>query len=100
MKIRVKFYGTIRDIVKDKEVELDGNGLLRVRDIINIFIERYGDKFKNRILTTNGNLQSYVRVFINDESLDYRELNKEIVNERDSEVLIYILPAQMGGLYG
>jgi MoaD family protein len=98
MKIKVKFYGTVRDIVKEKEVEIEGNGILNIMDIINIFIERYGNRFKERILTNNGKLQSYVRIFINDDPVDYRELDKKLINKGDSEILIYILPAQMGGL--
>jgi len=99
-KVKVEFFGVIRDLVgKSSRVEINLPHGAAVKDLLHSLFDIYGPKLKERILNSEGEVQSYVKIFINNISLEYGDLDKtlESFGNPDSEVAIFIVPAQVGG---
>ncbi len=98
LPIRVKFYGIIRDVVDGPQVEMQLPQDSRVIDLLRSLVDRYGEKFAERVMTSQGGLKTYVKVFINNQEVDANHLNTQLVTEGESaEALVYVLPATTGG---
>ncbi len=98
LPVRVKFYGIIRDVVDGPEVEMQLPQGSTVIDLIHSLADRYGQKFVERVMTSQGGLKTYVKVFINNQEVDSSSLTTRVVTEGEStEALVYVLPASTGG---
>ena len=98
LPIRVKFYGIIRDVVDGPQVELQLPQNSTVNDLLRSLADRYGDKFVERVFNSQGDLKTYVRVFINNQEVAGNFLTTRLVTEGESaEALVYVLPATTGG---
>lgn len=98
LPIRVKFYGIIRDVVDGPQVEMQLPQGSTVIDLIRSLADRYGQKFVERVMTSQGGLKTYVKVFINNQEVDSNCLTTTLVTEGEStEALVYVLPATTGG---
>jgi molybdopterin converting factor small subunit len=99
-KVKVEFFGVVRDLVgKTPRVDIELPDNAPVRDLLYSLFDIYGPKLRERILTSDGEMQSYVKIFINNASLEYGDLEKDLENfgGSASEVAIFIVPAQVGG---
>ncbi|HLE80900.1 MAG TPA: hypothetical protein VJA25_06380, partial [Dehalococcoidia bacterium] len=70
LPIRVKFYGIIRDVVDGPQVEMQLPRGSRVIDLLRLLADKYGEKFAERVMTSQGGLKTYVKVFINNQEVD------------------------------
>lgn len=99
MKIKINFYGVIRDVINEPKIEISLPDNSTVLDLLNVLAERYGPKFADRLLTKNKRLQPYVRLFINNTNVDFHQLDMDLGSKGEStaEATVYVLPASMGG---
>lgn len=63
-KIKVKFFANFREFTKTNELEMEGS---TVREILEIICNRF--QGMRKILFKDGNLQSYVNIFLNGENI-------------------------------
>jgi MoaD family protein len=92
MAVKVKVPTLFRKLVGGQAVvEADGSGTLR--DVLDTVDVRYPG-FKERILTSGGELHRFVNVYVNDEDARYLGGLDAEVREGDT---VSILPAVAGG---
>ena len=91
-KVNVKFYGVLVEAARhQKEIEVDA---ANVREVLSRLADTYGDSFKQRVLSANGEPQQYVNIFVNNTDIRHLKNVETSLNEGD-EVLI--IPAVAGG---
>ncbi len=63
-KIKVRFFANFREFTKTNELEMEGN---TIRDILEIICNKF--QGMGKILFKDGNLQPYVNIFLNGENI-------------------------------
>lgn len=98
VKVKVSFYGVIKDAVKEPQVEVQMSDAFTMRQLLESLREKYGDKFKSSIFDEKYGVKTYVRFFVNKEPLDNFELDKELrINGENAETAILVMPSSEGG---
>ena len=89
---KVKIFGPLVQLAKgNKEVEVRG---LSLKEILEELSSKFGSSFRERILNEKDELQSFIRIFINDK--DVRFLGGLNAKVKDDDVIL-LLPAIGGG---
>ena len=76
--VRVKFYGTIKNVIKDTDLRIELQDGATVRDLLAYLTERFGSAFSTRVLDSKGRMQSYVRMFVNENDVDNDSLSTSL----------------------
>ena len=84
--VRIKFLARFKDITGEKIVEIDYIGELS--GLIELLINRYGNKFKESLLTQEGQFRDYVKILINGEDVYQVDNFKNSINKED-EIIIF-----------
>ena len=94
--IKVEIYGTVRDLVRQNQVEvlLPGAVGATVRDVLEKLAERFGPDFRERLYAAPGRLGS-VRVYLGGRSI--ANLDELLPSEEAQRVIRLIFLAVMGG---
>lgn len=97
--VSVKFYGFLRSVVHETSTELSISEGSTVADLMQVLGERYGERFKQQVLTRQGGFQDYVRVFVDDDLLEDGKLDATLEARAggNTRVVVYLLPAEIGG---
>ncbi|MGB7969688.1 MAG: MoaD/ThiS family protein [Methanobacterium sp.] len=66
-RVEVKFLTRFLDITGERKTQIDD--VNKVSDLINILLQKYGEKFKDLLLDANGNLRDYLKIMINGEDI-------------------------------
>ena len=92
MKLKLKLLMPFKDVVGQESLILDIQGTT-LQDLLDDLLSQY-PKLKEKMLDSNGNIDSFVNIFVNDKpTFTNQESNIEL-NEGD-EILIF--PAIAGG---
>ena len=104
INIRVCFMGVIAQYTGEKELALTFNETPTLRGLLDELDRRYGPEFGTHIFrtcTAPRLLQTYTRIFVNNNLVDDEALDNTIPFPPDSssssEILIYVLFAACGG---
>lgn len=98
VKVKVNFYGVIKDAVSEPQVEVQMPGEFTMRQLLDNLRERYGDKFKDGIFDEQYGVKTYVRFFVNREPVDNFELDKKLkIDGENAETAILVMPSSEGG---
>ena len=65
--VEVKFLSRFRDITGERSTNIENNG--KIKDLIEILINKYGNAFKDALFDKNGDLRDYMKILINGEDL-------------------------------
>ena len=84
--VKIKFLARFKDITGEKISEVDYTGELS--GLIELLIEKYGDKFKESLLTQEGQFRDYVKILINGEDIYQVDGLKSTVGKED-EIIIF-----------
>lgn len=94
IKVKLEFYGNLRDMVGKKEVEVVLKSSSTVLDLIKWLSEIYGKEFKLFIINPATNdLWSHFSIAVNDELVDRFRLGKKLNN---GDVVKFLFPV-VGG---
>lgn len=91
-KIKVRLIGPLAQLaggVKELEVEAT-----IVKDAVQVLCEKLGEEFKKRVIKEGGELQNFVRLFLNER--DIRFLNGINTELKDGDIIL-LVPAIGGG---
>jgi molybdopterin converting factor small subunit len=100
IKVKVNFYGLIKDVVDNRSQEVELPLGASVKDLLQLLVKQYGERFRNRILTKEGFLQRSVKLVVNNEQIDPSRLDHSLVPQKDrsaTEVTVLIFPPVFGG---
>lgn len=66
-RIEVKFLTRFLEVTGKRKIQIDD--VNNVSDLINILLEKYGEKFKDLLLDADGNLRDYLKIMLNGEDI-------------------------------
>jgi MoaD family protein len=90
-KVTLRVFGALATALGQKEVEIEGSLL---KDALQSLSKEFGEKFKTRILDSEGNLHRHIRVYINGKDIRFLKQLNSPLNVGD---IVLILPAVVGG---
>jgi len=94
MRINVKFFATLREIVGEWNVELSLPEGTTVDEVLRGLTKQYGERFRNYVYNKKGVIHDYLIFLINGESIYAAKGFETILKEGDS---LIILPPIGGG---
>jgi MoaD family protein len=93
LKINITFLATFRDVTGTSQTTVDIEGDT-VGDVINVLGLEYGDKLKDAILDSEGNITKNTKILRNGNFIDRKAPLKNPVKEGDT--LAFIPPIMAG----
>ena len=69
--IEVKFLTRFLELTGVRKTQIDD--VNNFSDLVNVLIQKYGNKFEDLLLDTNGNLRDYLKIMVNGK--DIRDIN-------------------------
>lgn len=91
MAATIEIPSALQKFVKDQPaVEIEGN---TIENVFNGLIDQYGD-LQNHLYDENGNLRSFVNIYLNDKDIRYAKNLDTQVKDGD---IIQIVPSIAGG---
>jgi molybdopterin synthase sulfur carrier subunit len=96
VRVRVRFFSSIREITKKKEIEIEAaSDKMRVLDLINILCERLGAQFKEAILDSQTQaVKRLIKIMVNGRNIESINGFNTMVKDQD---IVQILPPIGGG---
>ena len=95
-KVKIHYYGLIRNIVDKEEVEVHLSDDDTVRDLLHSLVQSYGDGFRSMVLTPEWELLHIAMIHVNDRDINELDgLNTKL--EGNSELSITVLAYEVIG---
>lgn len=97
LPVKVRFYGHVRDVVGTPVVETEVGTPGTVQALLDSLVQRFGEPFRQRMLTSQGELEASVQIFVGDNQI--RSLQEPLAGaaEAQSDVKVFVLSATAGG---
>jgi len=93
MRVEVKFLATFREVTGKREVSVEVDGC-NIGHVIDALTSRFGERFKQELLDSDGKLREHVRILVNGHFVPRSDPFNYPVKEDDT---IHILPPLVGG---
>jgi len=90
-KVGVVFYGGLARVTGEKTAYLSGS---TVKEVLNLLMARYGERFESRIYDGDGKLRRFVNIYINGKDIRFLSQLDSKLDDGDE---ISIIPAVGGG---
>lgn len=94
MKIKVKFFTSLREITNKKVDEIQLKNAITVEELLAILSEKYGKKFREYIYNKKGKVQDFLSFLVNGKNIN-------VLQELDTELkqgdILAIIPPVGGG---
>ncbi len=94
MKVTVKFFTTLREIVGKPQEQIELSEATTVNELLQQLGERYGTKFTRYVYNEKGTVQGHLHFLINGKSITTQQGLKTKLKEND---ILAILPPVGGG---
>ena len=96
MRVEVRFYGFVRDVIANSALSLELPAGSTLRDLLTESITLSGERLRDRLFTNSGDLETNVQVFVG--ANQSASLEEVVANGQErSEVKIFVLSATCGG---
>ncbi len=96
MRIEVRFYGFVRDVIANTAFSLELPAGSSLRDLLGESIKKTSETLRDRLFTTSGQLETNVQVFVGGNRT--RSLEEVVGDDAaKSPVKIFVLSATAGG---
>jgi len=97
LEVTVTLYGYVRDILKEPRVTLRLPEDAVVGDVFQALLREYGDRFRERVFTSQGALEKTVKIFIDGHAVDDLDRRLSPGGTSPREVRLVILSPFTGG---
>ncbi len=94
MRVKVKVFAKLRELVKNREIDVELKNGSTIIDLLTTLTETYGDELKSHLFSENGALKKHFTIYVNGVGVD--ELGGVKVVLKDGDV-VAILPPISGG---
>ncbi len=96
MRVEVRFYGFVRDVVANTAFSLEMPAGSKLRDLLSESIKNSSERLRDRLFTSSGNLEANVQIFVGTNQTT--SLEEVLADESQSrDVKIFVLSATAGG---
>lgn len=96
MRIEVRFYGFVRDVISNTAFSLEMPAGSNLRDLLSESIKNSSDRLRDRLFTSSGDLEANVQIFVG--ATQTTSLEEVVPNSLESSaVKIFVLSATAGG---
>jgi len=92
--VRVKFFGTLRMLLKLKEISVEVENKITVRKLLEVLQGKIKENFLEKLIDQDGNIIPGTIILVNKKNIFHLNLLDTIVNDND-EVVIF--PPGAGG---
>lgn len=97
MRVEVRFYGFVRDVVETSTLAFETAHSATLRDLLDLLIKQSGERLRERLLTRTGELEANVQVFVGDTRTTSLEEPLGNGQRPFAEVKVFVLSATAGG---
>ncbi len=88
-KVRVLYFGLVRNVVKEAEEEIDLPAGSKVRDLLERLCEKHGEGLRDALFTVEGTLTANTMLLLDGTNVLYSEgLDTAISNDQSMHVLL------------
>lgn len=94
MKVTVKFFTTLREIVGKPQEQIELSEAVTVNALLQQLVEKYGEKFTRYVYTERGKVRGHLHFLINGKSITIQQGLKTKLRKND---ILAILPPVGGG---
>ena len=94
MKVTVKFFTVLREIIGKKEENIEFSDLITLKELLNYLSQKYGSQFTDYVYNTENKPREYLHFLINGKSISTLKGFKTKLKEGD---IIAIIPPVGGG---
>ena len=94
MKIKVRFFTSLREITGKKEDEVESSKIFTVKELLAHLSKKYGAEFTSYLYDDKGNVQSYIQVLVNGRGIKVLQGFETKLKEGDT---VAIFPPVGGG---
>lgn len=94
IKVKVRFFTKLRELVGNREDELEFKEPITAADLLSFLVKRYGSNFKNYIYGEDGKVKSFLQFLVNGRSITTLEGFETKLKNGD---VIAIIPPVGGG---
>ena len=94
MKVKVKFFTSLREITGKKEDEIQSSSIITVEELLAHLSKKYGREFTEYLYDEKGNVQKYIQVLINGRGIKVFQGFETKLKEGDT---VAIFPPVGGG---
>jgi len=94
VRIRVKFFGDLYEIVGAFRVELETPTGLTVRELVDLISRTFNPKFAEAVLDNDGKLRGEYVVLINGKAIEW--LDGLFTKLNDNDEVVFLPPAEGG----
>ena len=100
LPVEIRFYGMIRDVVGESQLEMRLPQDSTVADLLHSLTDRYGERFWQRVMDGPGRLNRFVELMVNGRQVDRNGLDTPLAagDKRQPVVInVLVLPPAAGG---
>jgi molybdopterin synthase sulfur carrier subunit len=94
MKVTVKFFTTLREIVGKPQEQIEFHEAVTINDLLQQLERRYGEKYTRYVYNEKGNVRGHLQFLINGKSITNQQGLNTKLKEND---ILAILPPVGGG---
>jgi molybdopterin synthase sulfur carrier subunit len=94
MKIKVKFFTSLREITNKKVDEIQLKNAITIEELLNILSEKYSKEFREYIYNKKGKVQDFLSFLVNGKNINVLQGFDTKLKQGDT---IVILPPVGGG---
>ena len=95
-KVKIQYYGLIKNIVDREEDELPLIRGATIRDLLRVLVQKYGDGFRSMMLTPEWELLHIALIHVNDHDIEELDgLDTKL--ESDGEITITVVGYEVIG---
>ncbi len=94
MKVKVKFFTSLREITGKKEDEIQSPRTIRVKELLDSLSKKYGRKFTDYLYDEKGKVRTYIQILVNGRGINVLQGFETKLKEGDT---IAIFPPVGGG---
>jgi molybdopterin synthase sulfur carrier subunit len=95
MKIKFKFFGPFREVVKTKELEITTKANSKILDVLDFLVEEYGEKMREILFDSKTtSLRNGIQVLINGSNINLLNGINTLLKKGD---LVTLYPQVVGG---
>lgn len=95
MRVEVRFYGFVRDVIANSALSLEMPPGSTLRDLLRESIRQSGERLRDRLFTSSGDLETNVQIYVG--AIQCKSLEEVVADGLASSVKIFVLSATAGG---